>query len=193
MPSPRPLQCGVYYHIFNRGNNGETVFRSAQNYTFFLSRYAQYIEPVALTYAYCMMPNHFHFLILTRVEETQEGGRTLTPSGQFSRLFGSYAKAFNAVHERSGSVFEHPFERIPVENESHLRHLVRYIHRNPQRHGFASDYRAWSHSSYRSLLSTQPTHLQRDDVLAWFGGRTAFIGTHGEDQDIDLDVFGDDG
>jgi putative transposase len=191
MPSPRPLQLGVYYHIFNRGNNGETIFRTAENVRFFLDKYAKAIEPVAHTYAYCLLPNHFHFLILTKIEEATEDGKTLIPSRQFSRLFGSYAKSYNAAHDRSGSLFENPFERIPVENDAHLRRLVTYIHENPQRHGLVEDFRAWSHSSYRSLLSAQATRLRRDDVLGWFGGRGGFVAAHGLEHNDDLWVLGD--
>jgi hypothetical protein len=67
-----PLQYGRYYHIFNRGNNGEILFAERRNYRFFLQRYAQHIQPVAVTYAYCLLPNHFHFVIRTRTEEEQE-------------------------------------------------------------------------------------------------------------------------
>jgi putative transposase len=191
MPSPSPLQLGVYYHIFNRGNNGEAIFRTAENVRFFMAKYANYIQPVASTFAYCIMPNHFHLLIFTYVEEVLEGGRVLTPSRQLSRLFGSYAKSFNALHERSGSVFENPFERILVEDEGHLRRLVTYIHQNPQRHGLVDDFRTWPYASYRSLLSRQPTRLHRDDVLSWFGGRQGFIEAHARNEGTDLAVLGD--
>ncbi|MCG2769658.1 MAG: hypothetical protein L6435_14965 [Anaerolineae bacterium] len=127
MPSPPPLQMGYYYHIFNRGNNGEDIFREKRNYLFFMQRYAQYIEPIAYTYAYCLLRNHFHFLVRTRMPEEQEAYqrtlktlkvseiKVLEPSRQFSRLFNSYAKAFNKMYDRTGSLFEHPFHRIEVD------------------------------------------------------------------------------
>ena len=71
MPSPAPLRRGTYYHIYNRGNNRENLFVENGNYTYFLERYFKYIEPVACTYAYCLMRNHFHLLIRTKAEEEQ--------------------------------------------------------------------------------------------------------------------------
>jgi putative transposase len=118
-------------------------------------------------------------------------GKTLTASKQFSRLFGSYAKAFNVLHERTGSVFENPFERILVEDEAHLRRLVSYIHQNPQRHGLVDDFKRWPYASYGSLLSRQPTRLSRDDLLSWFDGRRGFIEAHARDQGTDPAVLGD--
>jgi putative transposase len=61
--NPLQLQYGVAYHIYNRGNNRENVFVEERNYRHFLQLYAKYIEPVAWTYAYCLLRNHFHFLV----------------------------------------------------------------------------------------------------------------------------------
>ncbi len=63
MTSPAPLQRGQVYHIYNRGNNREEIFIQERNYRHFLQLYAQYVEPVADTYAYCLLRNHFHFLV----------------------------------------------------------------------------------------------------------------------------------
>lgn len=64
-----PLQPNTYDHIYNRGINGETVYKEESNYAYFLNKYAKYIEPVADTYAYCLLKNHFHFLVLTKDEK----------------------------------------------------------------------------------------------------------------------------
>ena len=68
----QPLQFGVYYHIYNRGNNRESLFPQERNYAYFLKLYAKYILPVAVTYAYVLISNHFHLLIRTRTREEQE-------------------------------------------------------------------------------------------------------------------------
>ena len=194
MPSPPPLQYGAYYHIFNRGTNRENIFVEKRNYFFFMQRYAKYIEPVAFTYAYCLLNNHFHSLILTKTPEEQEAYhetlkvsetfRVLEPSQQFSNLFNSYAKAFNKVYDRTGSLFEHHFHRIQVETDAYFTYLVTYIHQNPQLHGLVSDFRDWPFSSYRAILSEQPTRVQRDVVLDWFGGRKGFLDSHGVRVDL---------
>ena len=191
MPSPAPLQYGQTYHIYNRGNNRENIFIGERNYQHFLSLYTRYIEPIGDTYAYCLLRNHFHFLVRMMTEQEQEemrktGGasslaepfKRKNPSQQFSNLFNAYAKAMNKAYERSGSLFHNPFGRVRVASETHFVHLIAYIHQNPQRHGLADDFREWPHSSYRTILSTKPTRLKRDDVLAWFHGRREFEESH---------------
>ena len=71
MPTPEPLDFGHYYHIYNRGNNRENLFVEARNYRLFLELYAKHVLPVADTYAYVMLKNHFHFLVRTRTVEEQ--------------------------------------------------------------------------------------------------------------------------
>ena len=58
---------GKYYHIFNRGINSCDLFRDADNYEYFLNLYDKYISPIADTYAWVLMPNHFHLLV--RIKE----------------------------------------------------------------------------------------------------------------------------
>ena len=57
------LTYGNYYHIYNRGINSCDLFRTTDNYEYFLNLYDKYISPIADTYAWVLMPNHFHFLI----------------------------------------------------------------------------------------------------------------------------------
>ena len=188
MTSPAPLQYGQYYHIYNRGNNRENIFIEECNYRYFLKLYAKYIEPVADTYAYCLLRNHFHFLIrIKTVEEQEKTQKTLrvsetfkpkNPSHQFGNLFNAYAKAINKAYHRTGSLFEHPFGRVLITTNTHLVWLVVYIHQNPQKHGLVDDFRLWPYSSYRALISTKPTRLKRDDVLAWFEGLDGFQAAH---------------
>ncbi len=222
-----PLVGGNYYHIYNRGNNGETIFRTAENYRYFLELYARHIDPVATTVAFCLLPNHFHFLNYMRTEEEQKSwqlspspGRLLTreggqgcqlleswqpcpPSRAFKNLFIAYSMAFSIRYQRTGSLFQKPFKRRLVDSDLYFVALVRYIHRNPERHGLIADFRDWPWSSYGAILgegagsgsgSEMPSFekmaslslslsLERDDVLARFGGRAAFIALHETEPD----------
>ena len=185
MPKPVPLQYGKYYHIFNRGNNQENISIEERNYRYFLRLYAKHIMPAADTYAYCLLRNHFHFLVRIKTVEEQDltsfGNLSDLPpklSQQFSNLFNAYAKAFNKTYHRTGTLFQRPFGRIEVTSDSYFMQLVTYIHQNPQKHGFVNDFRTWPYSSYQALLSTKPTRLQRDDVLTWFQGLDHFEDVH---------------
>jgi putative transposase len=184
LSKPIPLQYGRYYHIYNRGNNRQNIFFEDRNYRYFLKLYAEHIELVADTYAYCLLRNHFHLLVHVRTIAEQEetlrvSSDTLrnldqfkpkNPSQQFGNLFNAYTKAINKTYNRTGSLFEHPFERIEVTSERYFARLAIYIHQNPQKHGLIDDFRTWPYSSYQALFSSRPTHLRRDKVLTWFGG-----------------------
>ena len=182
MPSPPPLEPNCFYHVFNRGINGENLFREERNYEHFLRLYAQYIEPVAQTFAYCLMRNHFHIAI--RVKEIAPttvglGLRKLPPASQgFANLFNAYSKAINKAYGRTGGLFENPYRRILIHSDSYFARLIAYIHRNPYKHGFVEDFRDWKWSSYQAMLTESHTKVQREQVLAWFHGREGYIETH---------------
>lgn len=57
------------YHNYNHANGSEDLFRKDENYRYFLQKYSEYIYPIAETYAYCLMPNHFHLMVKVRSEE----------------------------------------------------------------------------------------------------------------------------
>jgi len=58
-----PLEPDNFYHIYNHAVSKENIFRSEENFDFFLKKYHKYISPIADTFAYCLMPNHFHFAV----------------------------------------------------------------------------------------------------------------------------------
>ncbi len=57
-----PHKPGHFYHIYNRGNNNDDIFYETAN-NHFLRLYDKYINPVADTFAWCLLKNHFHFLV----------------------------------------------------------------------------------------------------------------------------------
>ncbi len=198
MKNTEQLTPSSYYHIYNRGVNRMTIFAKQSNYAYFLKKYLEYIGPMADTYAYCLLPNHFHLLIRTKdEEEIHEALSHKVPvdklvqniskqiSLQFSHFFNGYTQAFNKQQGRSGKLFELPFRRIKVTEASYFSRLVFYIHTNPQKHGLINDFRQWKHASYQNLLSNQPTILKRKEVLDWFGGREAYVKFHTDLRDVD--------
>src|SRR5688572_68367 len=124
------LNADCTYHVYNRAHGNEKMFRSEDNYNYFLQQYKHYISPLVDTFCYCLMPNHFHFLIRCKNEKTIEEHflthlnsrptltefRTLSGldrvqnqkmlsrhlSLQFSHLFNSYTQAFNKQQKRKG-------------------------------------------------------------------------------------------
>ena len=136
MKKSAALQPGHYYHLYNRGNNREDLFREERNYRYFLELYAHHIGPVADTLAYCLLKNHFHLLVKMKAAQTSQVFKTCEvsvpkTSQSFSNLFNAYTKAINKAYGRTGSLFQERFQRIEVTTDRYFLHLVFYIHFNP--------------------------------------------------------------
>lgn len=182
-----------FYHIWNRGNNRENLFYTAANYEYFLRMYAEYLDPVVETYAFCLLPNHFHLLVRTKAFPVFLG---VSPSGEtskkanpvslaFQRFFTAYSQAINIQQKRTGSLFQKPFKRLEVTSTKQLAALVHYIHTNPQRHRIIDDFRQYPWSSYERILLARPSKLKKEEVIVWFSNKENYLNSHA--QNIDLD------
>jgi len=187
------LRASTVYHIYNRGINSDTIFSEEKNYAYFLSLYSKYIPQIADTYAYCLLGNHFHFLIKTKSEHeiisafqtTKERKKflkydeaTYHISNQFSKLFNSYVQAYNKMYKRTGALLENPFRRIEVDNNRYFTALVYYIHSNPAKHGICNDFTQYQHSSYSAYIIEKKTQLKKDEVFDWFDNKDEFVKFH---------------
>lgn len=70
---------GHIYHVYNRGNNSQTIFFTRENYLFFFEKLRKYIRPHADVLAWCLMPNHFHLMILVNRVEVEIGEDDFVP------------------------------------------------------------------------------------------------------------------
>jgi len=77
-----PLAYGTFYHIYNRGDNRENIFFQERNYACFLNLWWKHTCPIAETWAYCLLRNHFHAVVRTRNREDLTGliGGSSTPN-----------------------------------------------------------------------------------------------------------------
>ncbi len=182
------LEPEASYHVYNRANGSERLFRSHENYRFFLERYQRYISPVAETFCYCLMPNHFHFLIRVRDEPSLRAAfpkfgtlEKLPPgflSKQLSNLFSSYTQAFNKMYGRMGSLFMKNFKRSLIMDERYRQNLVLYIHQNPVVAQMVKHLQDWKFSSYSAITSGTNGLVNGAEVIDWFGDREKFICRH---------------
>ena len=181
------MESGKSYHLYTHANGFENLFNTDENYRYFLQRYEYFIPSVADTFAYCLMPNHIHFLIRIKTEEQiiSTFGKFQTfqklearVSKQFANLFSSYTQAFNKMYVRNGSLFIPNFKRKEITDDSYFTQLIHYIHANPVHHGFVKNLADWRWSSYPLLLSENPSLLMREEVINWFGNKTEFEQFH---------------
>ncbi|MBU1011437.1 MAG: transposase [Bacteroidetes bacterium] len=176
MPSKNkttPIEPGKYYHIFNRGNNYENVFYLHDDYIYFLQRYKYHLKLCCESFAYTLMPNHFHFLI--RVNENVEYNFF---SNQMKLLMQEYTYRINNRFGRSGNLFLKPFRRLEITSDEYFKQLVFYIHYNSLKHKTSENFREYSYSSYKAILASSPTYINREEVLEWFKGKTEFVEFH---------------
>ncbi len=176
MTKTTPLECGKYYHIYNRGNNKEDIFKDEHDYRYFLRLLEKHILPTTNIYCYNLLGNHFHLLIKVRDVEQQMdiNGKSINITQCFSNFFNAYAKAFNKKYNRTGRLFAERFKRKLVSSDAYFSELIYYIHANPQKHRLVEDFRNYPYSSYKEILSLEPTNLSRDELLNWFGDRQLF-------------------
>jgi len=182
-----PFEPMHFYHLYSHAVGAEQLFRTEENYHYFMQRYAAYVPPVAATYAFCLMPNHFHFLIQIRpADDLAQFFGKVAPDGIWTQRIGqqigswlnAYAKAYNRRYQRRGRLFVEGVRRKRVTNERYLYKLVHYIHTNPVHHGFVSDPDDWPFSSYQRLSNDPPAYLEAEIVLGWFGGPVGFRAAH---------------
>jgi REP element-mobilizing transposase RayT len=150
------LVAGEYYHIYNRGNNRERIFYDRENYGFFLRRLRKHVSPILDVVAYCLMPNHYHLLVLLKEADLSHR----------MQLFSiSYTKAMNKRYDRVGSLFQGAFKARLVEENDDLVHLSRYIHLNPLKAGLVSKAEGWEFSSYREYVGFRDGTLPKPEVV----------------------------
>ena len=179
------MELGQSYHIYNHAIGSENIFREYDNYRYFLKQYKKYLGEIVDTYAYCLMPNHFHMLIRVRTDlagfqnlsglpPTKLGHSSKNPViKSFSDFFNSYSKAFNKRFERRGSLFTEPFKRIPILTESQWQETFLYIHLNPVKHGFVKRQEQWKWSSWEAYANlNKPSTLDRSYYFNFFDGWT---------------------
>ena len=196
------LEPDSYFHIYNRGINSNNIFQSEDNYYYFLKQFSKYILNVADVLAYCLMPNHFHFIIKIKTKEeldefirntkksssnTIEGlhSNQNIASKQLSKFISSYTQSFNKVNDRHGALLERPFKRKIIDTEEYLRNLIIYVHQNPK--DIKVNFKEYNHSSYKSILSKSKTNLRREDVINLFDNEENFIFCHDKMINIDYD------
>ena len=195
---------GEYYHIYNRGNSKQAIFRNGKDYKHFI--YLLYLSNTTRNFtirditqnffyfdrekqlvsigAWVLMPNHFH-LIITQIED---GGI----SKFMQKLTTAYSMYYNKKYNRTGSLFEGKFKSEYAENDRYLKYLFSYVHLNPlkliqkdwkekgirnkqQAISFLNNYK---YSSYQDYLILKPRQefsiLNRKDFPDYFSTREKF-------------------
>lgn len=167
MPRKPRLDCpGLLYHTIARGIERGIIFKDDKDKDFFVSRMGDILnETKTFIFAFSLLPNHFHLLLL----------RGETPiSTVMQRLQTGYAMHFNKRHKRCGHLFQNRYKAIICEKDQYFLELVRYIHLNPLRAGLVESIASlplYPYSGHAYILGRQKAiWFNPDQVLSYFGG-----------------------
>lgn len=165
------------YHIYNQGNNRQTIFFKRQDYLLFLNLYKKLIFPYTSTIAWSLMPNHFHFMIHTDercVSKIKQGGIFIDPvTNGIRKLLSGYARIFNNQNQRSGSVFRQKTKAkclsdikiLPESNDTVQDYFVNcfhYIHQNPLVAKLVNRLEDWEFSSFKDYAGLRNGALSKE-------------------------------
>jgi len=152
------------YHVYNRGNNKIPIFFNEKNYFFFLNKVRSEWLKFCEIFCYCLMPNHFHFMLLAK----PEGCDLLFRNGKICDLqnlskaigktLSSYTQAINIQNNTTGNLFqkktkakcltEIPIDAIDFAPPEYLVNCFHYVHDNPHKSGLVKNLPDWPHSSW---------------------------------------------
>ncbi len=143
------------FHLYNQSNGNKTIFHTDQNYCLFLGKLVRQMKPAATILGYCIMPNHFHLLVIPKHElnpkhtmdgESNERLPTLELSKALQSMQMGYTKAYNAFYRTSGSQF-----RQNSKSKYHGPSLapgLNYLHQNPVVAQLVDHPSEWGYSSF---------------------------------------------
>jgi len=205
MNTSAQFEEGGFYHVFNRSNNREPLFKKEANYSYFLKRYRDYLGEFVDTYAYALIKNHFHFCICVKnIKEINDFLSNLKEyelstamkkylegqnkeilvhdliSNEFRRLFISYSQAINKQENRSGNLFNRPFKRALIDAEHKFAYVLYYIHHNARKHGIVKSFIDFPYTSYHEIVSEQSNLIDYKYIFQWFGSKEEFLEFHNE-------------
>jgi putative transposase len=165
----RPLRIefpGAIYHVTSRGDRREPIFADNDDRQTLLAVVAQAMARFdAQVLAYCLMDNHYHFVLHTR-------------AANLSRLMrhvnGVYTQAFNRRHAKAGHLLQGRFKAILVDRDAYLLEVCRYVELNPVRAKMVAEPAQWPWSSYlaHTLHAPTPAWLDTAGLHGYVLGRT---------------------
>jgi putative transposase len=143
---------GGFSHLYNRGCNKDLIFKEKSDYENLIQRivgsdFNKYLSIIS----YCLMPNHYHFLLQQKTEK---------PISDWIRyIFSGYTQYFNHRYSRSGTLFEGRVRSRLITNEQYLIRSSLYIHHNPVAAGLVSRPELWQFSNYHEWIGLRKSKL----------------------------------
>jgi putative transposase len=177
------FEPGNLYHIYNQGNNRQVIFTTPDDYFTFLKEVRKLVLPHCEIIAWCLMPNHFHFLIYADervLKDIKQGGLIIDPlTNGFRKLLSGYARIFNSRYNKTGSLFrqktkskclsqsEVVFSSL-ITPQDYYFNCFHYIHQNPLKARLVNKLEDWEFSSFKDYAALRNGNLCNKQLAVKF-------------------------
>ena len=171
----RVIAAGIPHHVTQRGNRRMPTFFSGEDYGAYLSLMSEWCLKCRVEiWAYCLMPNHVHFIAVPEKDEGLRRG-----IGEAHRR---YSRMINFRENWRGHLWQGRFSSFPMD-ETYLLAAARYIEMNPVRAHLAPDAASWRWSSARAHLEGVDDQLVKvRPLLEMAGDWQSFLATAGDEE-----------
>jgi putative transposase len=139
------------YHMFNRGNQKQLIFRREKNYRYFLDKIKATFLAGTDVLAYCLMPNHFHLMIHTNPDFDYSSF-----SKRLGKMLSSYTRGLQNQDKFVGSLFQQNTKKKILPGFQEALNCFQYIHQNPLKANLVTDLEIWPYSSFNEYLHSTP-------------------------------------
>ncbi len=141
----RGLADELIYHVINRGNSRQEIFHKDKDYEAFINLMKQAKKWYSVKiFAYCLMPNHFHIVLMP------EKGEDLSRWMQW--LMTSHVRRYHRHYGSSGHIWQGRFKSFIIQRDEHLLMVLRYVEGNPVRAGLVNSAKEWKWSSHKERI-----------------------------------------
>jgi len=159
----RYLADGYFYHVINRGNGKQKIFHKDQDFAVFIQIMKEAKKHFSIDiFAYCLMPNHFHMVLMPNQPDHL--------SMWMHWLMSTHANRYRQHYKTTGHLWQGRFKSFIIQNDEHLITVLRYVEANPLRAGLVFSAKDWLWSSLReriderteTIISDLPFELSSD-------------------------------
>jgi putative transposase len=175
------FQPGNLYHVYNQGNNKQVIFTAHEDYITFTNFTRKYLLPFTDIIAWCLMPNHFHFMLYADERSNkivQQGGNNIDViTNGIRKLLSGYARVYNNKYNRTGSLFRPKTKskcladiafdasvKRKYKAEEYHSACFHYMHQNPLRAGLVKQLEDWEYSSFKDYAGLRSGTLCNKEI-----------------------------
>lgn len=148
MPHRENFEKNTYYHIYNRWLRKQRLFHRERDFDIFMKYFRAYRKKCTTDFdiiAYCILPNHFHFVF----KNMSEWKKISYFIGNVCAAYTRYYQKYYGI-EKWVSYFESRFKSKIIQDTEYLQQCIYYVENNPIKHGIVENNDGWLYRSYTS-------------------------------------------